>query len=326
MNAVLARVDRWQQRFAPLAVPVAIVKRFGEHGGGRLATTISYWSLFSIFPLMLAFVTVLNLVLANRPDTRQELVDGALGRVPVIGSTLADEQQELTGSVATVVVGLLVAIWSGLAAAKALQVALDEIWDVPMYQRPNGAIQRAKSLGFLVLLATGISVSTLASNAASIIHSATLVTVAGLLVTFVVNGLVLWSSFWFLTSGPRGGRSLLPGTVLAAAALVLLQLLGNWIVSRYISGASDTYGTFAVVIGLLSWFLLVSRVVLYGAELNAVLTNEVMPRSLVPDGGPTAGDRRAAELDVQRVQRDERLPVDTQELVDQGTTRNVAPS
>ena len=38
-------------------------KRFGEHDGTRLAAVVSYYSFFSVFPLLLVFVTVLGIVL-----------------------------------------------------------------------------------------------------------------------------------------------------------------------------------------------------------------------------------------------------------------------
>lgn len=308
MKRVLARLDRLQQRYPALALPIAVFKRFGEHGGGRLASTISYWSFFSIFPLMLAFVTVLNIVLEDDEQTRQDLVEGALGQIPVLGSQLGADHA-LGGSWVTITLGVLAAVWTGLAAAKALQVALDEVWDVPMFKRPNGAIQRAKALSFLVVLAVGISVSTVASNATHIVSSANVVWVLGLVVTFVVDSAIVLFAFWMLTSRKHDVRELIPGTIFAGVGLVVLQVLGTWVVERYISGASDTYGTFAIVIALLSWFFLVSRVVLLGAELSAVVAYGVSPRSLLADQDLTDGDRRAAELDAERVRRDERLPL-----------------
>ena len=120
---------------------------------------------------------------------------------------------------------------------------------------------------------------------------------------------MLLATFKLFISGRNRLRELLPGALVAAAGIVALQAVGTLIVSRYIAGASDTYGTFAVVIALLSWFFLVSRVVLLGAELNAVLHNEVWPRSLVGSTPVTDGDRRAVLLDARRVQRDRRIGV-----------------
>ena len=144
-----------------MSLPLAVFKRFGEHGGGRLATTVSYWAFFSIFPLLLVFVTVLNVILADDPDTRQDLVDGALGQVPVIGTELG-VTDPLGGSWTTVAIGVLVAIWSGLAAANALQTAVEEIWDTPGYERPNVAVHRLRSMAFLVIFGVGLVLSTLA--------------------------------------------------------------------------------------------------------------------------------------------------------------------
>jgi YihY family inner membrane protein len=309
MKRFLANLDQLQRRHPWMALPLAVFKRFGEHGGGRLATTISYWSFFSIFPLLLAFVTVLNVVLEDNPDRRQDLVDGALGQVPVIGTELANSQTALGGSWITVALGIGAAVWTGLAAANALQTALDEIWDTPAFERPNAAIFRLRSIAFLVMFAVGISASSLALASSQIAGLGPLAGVAGIAVSLLVNSAILLAAFWLFITGRPRLRDLIPGALVAAAAIVVLQTLGTFIVRRYIAGASDTYGTFAVVIALLSWFFLVSRVVLLGAELDAVLLNRLWPRSLVDTTPITDADRRAVLLDARRVQRDRRIGV-----------------
>jgi len=301
VKQLLARVDRWQRHHAALGFPLAVLKRFGEHGGGRLAATISYWSFFSVFPLLLAFVTILNVVLRDDAERRAELVDGALGQIPVIGTDLGDQQEALGGSWLTVSLGLLAALWTGLGAARSLQVALELIADTPRYDRPNPAMQRVRALGFLVVLAIGLAVSTLGANAADIIDWGPATTALGLVVTFVVDTAVVLVAYSVLATSANVLRLLLPGAILAGAALVGLQVAGSWVVQRYISGASDTYGTFAVVIALLSWFFLLSRITLYGAEVNGVLAHQLSPRALTSDSPPTDADRRAADLDIQRV-------------------------
>jgi membrane protein len=307
MNRLLEHLDRLQRRHPWLHLPLAVFKRFGEHGGGRLATTVSYWSFFSIFPLLLVFVTVLNIVLEDEPDRRQDLVDGALGQVPVIGTELADSQSALTGSWTTVAIGVVVALWSGLAAANALQDAAEEIWDTPPFERPNAAVKRVRSILFLVILAVGIFASTLALTLPYLVDLDAFADLFAIIVSFVVNAAILLATFAMFISGRNAVRELLPGALVAAAAIVALQALGSWIVTRYIAGASDTYGTFAVVIALLSWFFLVSRVVLLGAELNAVLHHRLTPRSLVGSTPVTDGDRRAVLYDARRVQHDRRI-------------------
>jgi uncharacterized BrkB/YihY/UPF0761 family membrane protein len=92
--------------------------------------------------------------------------------------------------------------------------------------------------------------------------------------------------------------------VLAALAWAPLQWLGGWYVARQLSRASATYGTFALVIGLLSWLYLASTVTLLAAELNVVRAKRLWPRSLAP---PPLGrpDERALEG---LAKQEERLP------------------
>jgi hypothetical protein len=93
-----------------------------------------------------------------------------------------------------------------------------------------------------------------------------------------------------------------------------------------------------VVIGLLGWFHLVSRVVLMSAMLNDVVANHLWPRSLTTAAAPLDADRKAALLDMHRVRRDprfgfalslgeesigtERTPASVDRLDDGGDRRN----
>ncbi len=47
-----------------------------------------------------------------------------------------------------------------------------------------------------------------------------------------------------------------------------------------VSGAQQTYGPFAVIVGLLFWFYLLAQITLYCAELNSVFARRLWPRSL----------------------------------------------
>ena len=302
---LLARIDRFQQRHRSIGLPLAVYKRFGEHGGSRLAATISYYGFFSLFPLLLSFVTILGLVLQDNPELRADLVDGALGQIPVIGSQLRTDS--LPGEGWVLALGLVAALWAGLGAVTALQHAVDTIADIPVRDRGNAMVRKAKAIVFLALMAIDISVSTYLSNLASVLGGGLLTGALGVLATFAVNVLLLVTMFNVLPAQRMPLRHDLPGIVIGAVGLVVLQQLGSFVVRRFIAGASDTYGTFAIVIALLSWFFLVSRVLLLATELNHVLAGRLWPRRLASAEEPTEADRRATMLDVARIQRDARL-------------------
>src|ERR1700760_605724 len=80
--------DRAQQRRFWLAIPVAVVKKFGDDQAGSLAALIAYYAFFSLFPLLLVFVTVLGFVLQGNPHAQQAVQDSVLSQFPVIGRSI----------------------------------------------------------------------------------------------------------------------------------------------------------------------------------------------------------------------------------------------
>jgi membrane protein len=83
------------------------------------------------------------------------------------------------------------------------------------------------------------------------------------------------------------------GALVATVGWAVLQVVGAWFVGRVVTRAGDTYGVFAVVIGLLVWLSLLARALVIGAEVNAVLRFRLWPRALLGppmDAEPTAAD------------------------------------
>ncbi len=72
------------------------------------------------------------------------------------------------------------------------------------------------------------------------------------------------------------------GAVVAGIAWQALLAAGGYLVGHNLRHATDIYGFFAVVLGLLSWLYLGSELTLYAAEVNVVLTRRLWPRSLLP--------------------------------------------
>jgi membrane protein len=129
----------------------------------------------------------------------------------------------------------------------------------------------------------------------------------GVAAALVVNTAIFLAAFGLLTVRPVRVRELLPGVALAAAGSLLLQPAGGWYVEGTIARGSDTYGTFALVIGLLSWFWLSAHLLLLAAELNVVLRRRLWPRALAGDLLPA--DRSAPRRTAEAVRRDQRQEI-----------------
>ena len=82
VSSIVETIDRWQQRYAAVAVAVAVWRKAGEDRAGDLAAVVAFYGFFSLFPLLLLLGTVLGFVLQNNPDLRADAVDAAVAQFP----------------------------------------------------------------------------------------------------------------------------------------------------------------------------------------------------------------------------------------------------
>jgi YihY family inner membrane protein len=286
-------VDDAQARFPVTSFPVAVVKKFGDDDAGKLAALVAYYGFFSIFPLMLALTTILGFVLGNNEQLRDSIRDSALQQFPVIGGQL--KQESLDGSWFALTIGLLGALWAGLGVVNAAQSAMNAVWDVPKVDRPNIVKRTLRGLLMLVVAAALLVLSGFLSGVGQAGTGVSSAQAASILASVIVNLVLFASAFRILTEADVSWRDVAPGAALAALAWTLLLLIGQWFVRTRIQGAEDTYGTFAVVIGLLSWLYLASQITLFTAEVNVVLKKGLWPRSITHLRLREADERSFAE-------------------------------
>jgi membrane protein len=277
---MLRKVDAFQKRHAALAFPIAVVRKFGDDQAGNLAALIAYYGFFSVFPLLLVLVTVLGLILRTNPDLQRTIVDSALANFPIIGIEISRNVHALDGDGLVLAVGIALTLWSGLGVIKATQTAMNTVWNVPFEHRPNFLKSTLRALIMLGVL----GMLTLASAAAGSIgggSSRWWLVILGLAVSLLMNVFLFLLAFRILASENLTWGDVLPGAAVGSVAWTALQALGGFYVSRQLQGASDVYGTFAIVIGLLAWIFIGAQVTLLAAEVNVVRKRRLWPRSLV---------------------------------------------
>jgi membrane protein len=304
LTRIVASVDRWQRRHAVAGFPLAVLKKFQDDRVSSQAALVAYYAFLSLFPLLLAFVSIVGFVLDDNPALRADVIDSALARIPAIGVELGDEVQPLTGSSVALAVGLAGALWAGLGVTLALGRAFAEIGDTPRIDQPSGLKARLRGLGLLVVLGVTLVVSTAVAGIALFARVGPAAergaTIAGAL---AVNGITFLAVFALLTPRPWRLRDLLPGVGLAAVAVFAVQSLGGWYIDRVVVDATPVYGTFAIVIGLLTWFWLISHLLLIAAAVNVVRRWRLWPRALT--GPLEPADRRALRRLAEATRRDD---------------------
>ena len=155
LMSIAKRLDTLQKRHPAVSFPIAVVYKFLDDQGVYLAALIAYYGLVAVFPLLLLLATVLGLVLVGHPELQQHIIDSAVGQFPVIGQELAAPHQ-IGGGPIGLVIGALGALYGGLGVTLACQNAMNTVWSVPRYLRPDPI--RARLTGLLLLGTIGVAV------------------------------------------------------------------------------------------------------------------------------------------------------------------------
>jgi YihY family inner membrane protein len=288
MNAFerpLRAVDRFQQRLPVLAVPVGVWSKFNDDQAGNLAALIAYYAFAALFPLLLVLVTVLDIVLKNDPALRDTLLNSALSQYPVIGPQIKSSLGSIPGSGLPLVIGLVFLLLGARGVAGAMQNAMYEVWGIKKEQRPGFPWSQLWAIALVLTVGIGFIVTTflsgLAGGAGHVLNGA-VTHVGAVVISLILNVGVFWLSFKIATAWQVPWRELRTGSALAAVCWQILQVVGGYVVSHQLHRASELYGTFGVVLGLLAWLFLQAEVTLYAAEADVVLARRLWPRSVLP--------------------------------------------
>lgn len=286
--------DRFQQRHRSIGFPLAVLQKYADDQGGYHAATITYYGFFAIFPLLLVLTTVLGFILQNHPHLEQRIINSALGQFPVIGPQLS--HGSLHGSALALVLGLAAALWAGIGVFLASQNAMNHLWGVPFKRRPDPLHARGRALILLLLLGGGALAATLLAALATVgAQFGVSWKIGSVILSTALNVGLFWVAFRVLIAREVSWRELRGGAFAAGVFYELLQTLGGYYVGHTLKHASNVYGTFGLVIGLLSWIYLSAHITLLAAEGNVVAARRLWPRSfsLMIEQPPTTADKRA---------------------------------
>jgi YihY family inner membrane protein len=254
---------------------VGALDGFREHQTSNSAALVAYFGFISVFPLFLVFTTVLGFVLQDDAELQEKIVDSALARLPLIGDKLASSPETLQGSWVALVVGLLLALWSGLKAFVAVQTALDNTNEIAIDARASFVTVRLRALLGIVIIGGAQVVTAFLTG---IVTSAGFAGVGKVLLVVAaafVNGVVLAFTYRFLTSATLTWRYVWPGAIVGGVLFACLQVVGTTIITRSQENASSVYGDFATVIALLAWLAMHATIALLGAEINRSVAHPI---------------------------------------------------
>ncbi|GAA1136992.1 YihY/virulence factor BrkB family protein [Nesterenkonia lutea] len=256
------------------------IAEFARDGCTDLAAGLTYYTVLSIFPALIALVSLLSLVgQANfLEDTLSELVE------PSTMDTLQPVLDAVTsaqGAGLGLALGILTALWTASNYVNAFSRSMNRIYEV----EEGRSILKLRPLFYLI---TAVLIVLVAVSAVLLVVSGGLAEAVGNTVGLGSTAVTIfnWAKYpvlllvvvlciallYYATPNlsQPGVRWISGGALLAIVVMILATLGVAFYVSNF-SNYSATYGTLAGVIIFLIWIYIMNLVLLLGAEFDSEL-------------------------------------------------------
>lgn len=268
----------------------------------RYGASLSYYTVFSLAPLLVILVAVVGYFFGEG-TTQQQLVQEAShlagDKAGELVALILQSANQPSFSTWASVIALCIALAAATAVLVELQAALDRIWMLMpdttrsrnfLYKLWNVLITRFWSLLVMLVIGFVIMGFTLTSAYVKVVEQWVHHQTAGRIptaeltspaLTFIIMTTLFTIMLVGLPSKRLRWRAVLPG----AATAALLFMLGNSLISSYISNAPmvSVYGAAGSLVAFMAWVYYSSQSLLFGAELAWVIV--ITPKGELP-GSP----------------------------------------
>jgi membrane protein len=246
--------------------------KFFADRGTHLAAMIAYFALLSFVPLV--FLAFALLGLSGRVDESSYLVTELRKIFPGASiSSSVELVRTIQGNAASLgIIGAVFLLWSSLSFFSVLESAFNIV-----YGRPNRGFLHGKALAVVFMLATlvvlfaglvvgGFGAHLLDRFAPGFLSNPVVANVVSVIVSSIAIFVFLVSAYRYLTNAQMSWREVLPGALVATAALeATFQVLPVYI---RLSNDVPTAQAFGGPVLLLIWLFVMANVIVFGAEIN----------------------------------------------------------
>jgi membrane protein len=285
LEAAFARADAASRGW--LGVLRRTMDRLVLARGPQAAAALSYYGLFSLFPLAVLLITVLGFFID--PDTAQELIGVVLQRIlpnaQGIQELVSDTIDSIFASRGQVtLISLVALLWAASGVFTNLTFNIDLAWSEK--GRPNPLTARLMGLLMVAIVYIGLIVLLLSSAALGVLSLLPVAVARWLgfsgqiaqawsvrIIPFAVSMIVFFGLYKWVPRVRVPWRIALWGALFASLATQVLNLGFTWYLSSGLARYERLYGPLTTLIVLLFWFYLTVLIVLVGAHFCAALVH-----------------------------------------------------
>jgi membrane protein len=260
------------------------VKGFFDDGCSQRAAAISYYVLFSLFPLVIFTVGILGLVLKDQ-KLQTDVVDSIMNNIPLsqdqgrndVTNTLQHVASTRSGAIG--VIGLLTLAWSGSSMFGVVRSSLNQVFHVSA-PRPI-VLQKLLDIGIVLAFAPFFIGSVVATSALRFARSASLNLhylgdlpenlgaawwIASTVLPIAISFIAFFFTYWLIPAHRTKAKYVVGGSLLAAVLFEIVKV-GFTIYVENFSSYDVVFGSLGAVVAFLFWVYLSANILLLGAEV-----------------------------------------------------------
>ncbi|WP_158880957.1 inner membrane protein YhjD [Amycolatopsis anabasis] len=268
---------------------------FTERYGNHYAAAITYFSVLSLFPLLMVGFSVASRVLAGNQAALDQLKDGITKNAPAgLGDFLNQiVETALQAGTGTGIFGLVLALYSGIGWMTNLRDALTAQWgqekkDLPLVPTMLKDLLALAGLAVALVVSFGLSavgggVGKLLLELVGLADQGWALLVLKVATTLLSLGASVLVFLWVIARLPRervGLRSAVKGAIMAAIGFEVLKQVTT-IYLGFVSTSPSTV-LFGPILGLLFFANLVSRFLLFVTAWTATAQENLVRRIAPP--------------------------------------------
>ncbi len=249
------------------------------------AAALTYYSVLSVFPALIALLSIVGLVADPATVTRviTETVSeiGPATAAETFSGPINDITQNQSAAGLALVLGLAGALWTASGYVGAFMRASNSIYEIdevrPFWKlRPLQILVTLAMVLMLAIVVLGLVISgpfaEALGSALGIGDTAVTIFQFGKFPVLLVVVMLMLAVLYFASPNAKlpGFKWISPGSIVAVVIWVLASVAFAFYVANF-GNYQKTYGTLGGVISFLVWMWITNLAVLFGAELNAEL-------------------------------------------------------
>lgn len=270
-------IDKYRDKWPWFDHVMRMQERYGEQGGNQFAAGITYFSVLSLFPLLMLTFSIVAMVLAGNQELMDSVIekvtDSAGGQMGDLLSTVIEDAVAQRASVFSI--GLLLALWTGLTWISHLRMGASAMWRVSGLA-DNFVVGKLKDLialiGLLVSFIAAFAITTIGNSGLTtrLIEMVGLQDFPGIrwltfAVALIIGVIANWFVFaWLIGMLPRTKthrKSVAKAAIIGAIAFEIFKQFATMFFSNALNNPAAA--TFGPIIGVMVLMYFIWRILLY---------------------------------------------------------------